>query len=281
MAHWNISSGLTADKWIGIPRPNPRATVRLFCLPYAGSGANVFYRWQHSLPDGVELCLVHLPGRGKRLREKPLSSMDSLLNALERPMLGYLDLPMAIFGHSMGALIGFELARHLRSKYGVQPARLFVSGCNPPRNKYIHQSPESFPTRQFISELRRIECLPVGYSEQFVELALPALKADLSVCETYSYTTGQPLDCDIAAFGGFQDCIVKYEQLEEWRSETTGHFGLHVFRGGHFFVHTAESFVLKAVSSELCKVACEEAGEIRNRSSLEANSLQQIDKTVV
>src|SRR5262249_2924048 len=268
MAHWNIPGGLIADRWLGVPRPNPKARLRLFCFPYAGGGANVFYKWHHSLPESVELCLVHLPGRGKRLREQPLERMDSLLSALERPLLRYLALPMAIFGHSMGALVGFELSRYLRSKYGFQPTQLFVSGCSAPRRSNGHPQLESSPTPEFFSELRRIECFPSGHTDQFVDLALPALKADLAVCETYSYTSGRPLDCGIAAFGGFQDCMVKYEQLEAWRCETTGRFALHVFGGGHFFVHTAESLVLRALSDELENVACEGGREMDNCSSL-------------
>jgi len=245
-----------APGWFGFPRPNPAARLRLLCFPYAGAGADIFYEWPAQLPETVELCLVHLPGRGHRLKEKPLARMSHLMQALERPLLPYLDKPLAIFGHSMGALIGFELSRHLRRQFGLEPAHLFISGCQAPvvgqRRMPISDLPLAGSGRwQEIKGLTGAVLNDTG----LLRLMLPTVEADLSLCETYTYTDEELLDCPISAYGGLQDRQVKPENLEAWRKETTAQFRLHLFRGEHFFLHTAQPLVLDALSGELNSLA--------------------------
>src|SRR5689334_23313668 len=113
--------------WFSFPAPNPAATIRLFCLPYGGGGAHIFRDWAQALPAQVELCTVNLPGRGRRFTDPLLTRMDDLIDELA-PVMPFADKPFAIFGHSMGALVAFELARRLRFDRDVVPAYLFVSG---------------------------------------------------------------------------------------------------------------------------------------------------------
>src|SRR5687767_7376567 len=101
------------DSWVVIPKPNSRAKLRLFCFPYAGGAAYIYRSWGDTLPSLVEVCAVQLPGRGTRMSEKPLSDLSQVVAEAARGLQNYFDRPFAFFGHSMGALISFELARQL------------------------------------------------------------------------------------------------------------------------------------------------------------------------
>src|SRR5207248_8086141 len=117
--------GATAiNKWFLAPRQNAQAKLRLFCFPYAGGGSSVYRGWAERLPRDVEVCLAQLPGREARLRETALTSLSQIVDELAEHIKPYLDKPFAFFGHSMGAMIAFELARRLRRSYGVEPEHL-------------------------------------------------------------------------------------------------------------------------------------------------------------
>src|SRR5271170_8113500 len=132
-----MSQPTTADAtpgaWIAGCKPSPLARLRLFCLPYAGGSALIFRAWSNALPADIEVCPIQLPGRSTRLKEQPFTAMSALIQVLAQALSPLLDKPFAIFGHSLGALVGFELARQLRRQYGVNPARLFVSAVRAPQ----------------------------------------------------------------------------------------------------------------------------------------------------
>lgn len=109
----------TSNSWVTYLRPKPQAKLRLFCFHYAGGGALSFRSWSDSLPPAVEVCAIELPGRGSRLLEPPFTQLELLIQELTRILLPWLDKPFAFFGHSMGALVSFELARILRKEYGL------------------------------------------------------------------------------------------------------------------------------------------------------------------
>lgn len=257
MTFFNRTEGSVSHAWISFPKPNPAAALRLFCFPYAGGGSNVYYRWASRLPDQVELCLVHLPGRERRLQETPFDRLSQLVQALERPLLPYLDRPAAFWGHSMGGLICFELARHLRRAYGLRPAQLFISAAGAPRRLRWPDSVQNQQPLQFLDEVQRLNQMSRLTPDMaaLVQLMLPALKADLALCASYCYEPEPPLDCAISAFGGLDDQQVTGEDLDAWREETTGRFALRLFGGDHFFIHSAETEVLKALSEELMRLA--------------------------
>src|SRR4051812_31370410 len=119
--------------WLVIPKRNPAARLRLFCFSYAGGGTTIFRTWPHRLPNDVELCAVLLPGRESRLRETPFTSMPPLVEALSHALEPYLTMPFAFWGHSLGALIGFELARARRRQRLSGPVHLFISGVGAPQ----------------------------------------------------------------------------------------------------------------------------------------------------
>ena len=245
----------TATLWFTSPRPNPRALLRLFCFPYAGGGAAIYRVWPHSLPSEVEVCVTHLPGRGTRLREQPFTSLDALVEAAAEAIAPLLDKPFAFFGHSMGAMISFELARRLREQDRPQPAYLFISGRRAPHLPNHDPITYNLPEVELVRELRRLNGTPREVLEhpELMELMIPLLRADFSVVETYVYRPGVPLDCPLTVFGGLEDSDVSREQLEAWREHITGKFALRMLPGDHFFLNDAQAqpLLLSALARDL------------------------------
>jgi medium-chain acyl-[acyl-carrier-protein] hydrolase len=241
------------DPWIAFRKPNPQARLRLFCFPYAGTGASVFRTWSHGLPADVEVCPVQLPGRGTRLIETPFTQLAPLAQALAQALVPLLDKPFAFFGHSLGALVGFELARQLRRQSGVQPVLLFISADRAPQILHLDRPIHALPEGELLAELRRLNGIPGKVSEdaELMQIMLPVLRADLAVYETYVYSTEPPLNCPISAFGGLQDHRVSRGDLEAWRDQTSVSFSLRMFPGDHFFWHTTQPLLLQVLSQEL------------------------------
>jgi medium-chain acyl-[acyl-carrier-protein] hydrolase len=212
----------------------------------------MFHIWPNVLPADVEACPIQLPGRGPRLMERPFTDLSSLIEVLAQALSSLLDKPFAIFGHSLGALVGFELARQLRKQYGVSPAHLFVSaGCAPQiprRGSPIH----TWPAKEFLEEVRHLNGIPkeVLEHEELMEIVIPLLRADFALYETYVYSAEPPLNCPISAFGGLQDSKVTRSDLEAWRNQTTGAFSLRMLLGDHFFLNTPQP-LLRMLSQEL------------------------------
>lgn len=240
--------------WVSLSRPNPRANTRLFCFHYAGGSASVFRNWQASFPPAVEVCPVQLPGRASRLREKPFTDPSELVAAAAQALRPLFDRPFAFFGHGMGSLISYELTLLLRRENGITPRRLFVSGRGAPRIK-SRDVTYDLPEDEFIAELRRLNGTPqeVLENRELMNLMLPLLRADFQICETYSATPDRPLDCPITAFGGLDDPETPREDIEAWREYTTAGFSLHMFPGGHFFLHEAQPRLTQLIARELSR----------------------------
>jgi medium-chain acyl-[acyl-carrier-protein] hydrolase len=241
--------------WLACHRPNPRAALRLFCFPYAGGGAPIYRNWVERLPPEVEVCPVQLPGRGGRLREKPFSRMAPLAEALAAELRAYLDKPFAFFGHSMGAIIGFEVARVLRREGAPRPRYLFASGRAAPQIPRPDPPTYELPEAEFIEELRRLNGTPAEVLEhpELMQVMLPLVRADFELIQTYDYTPGPPLDCPISAAGGLEDEGVSREQLEAWREQTAASFTLRMYPGDHFFIHSAQPQLLRMLAQELAQ----------------------------
>jgi medium-chain acyl-[acyl-carrier-protein] hydrolase len=243
--------------WFGSFKPNPKAQLRLFCFPYAGGGASVYRSWEQQLPSLVEVRAVQLPGRENRMGERPFTRVEPLVEALAEALLPFLDLPFAFFGHSMGAVVAFELARKLRTAVNLEPRHLFVSGRIAPHIVRVEPPNYNLPDPELIEELRRLDGTPEEALEhpELMGLMLPLLRADFELVQTYSYADGAPLGCSVTAFGGLKDKEVSREELAGWREHTAGDFSLRMFEGGHFFLHAARSQILAAVSAELLETS--------------------------
>jgi medium-chain acyl-[acyl-carrier-protein] hydrolase len=248
-----MTTATTFDSWIACRKPNPQARLRLFCFPYAGTGASIFRTWADGLPADVEVCPIQFPGRGTRLMETPFTQLPPLVQALARALVPLLDKPFAFFGHSLGALVGFELARQLRRQSGVQPVHLFVSADRAPQIPHPDRPIHALPEGEFLAELHRLNGIPGKVLEEaeLMQIMLPILRADFAVYETYAYSTEPPLNCPISTFGGLQDRRVSRGDLEAWRAQTSGAFSLRMFPGDHFFWNTTQPLLLQALSQEL------------------------------
>lgn len=244
----------TTNPWFVFPKPNPGAVLRLFCFPYAGGSAQVYRDWGKGVPRQIEICAVQLPGRGSHIKEPPFTRLAPLIEALAPALRPYVDQPFALFGHSMGGLISFELARALRRNYGVQPGHLFISGRQAPSLTEAKRRTFDLPEAEFIEEVRRLSGTPAEVLEnpELMQLMLPLLRADFELCETYDHTPEPPFDCPLTAFGGIRDCAT-VEELKAWREYTTGEFSVRRFPGDHFFLHTSQHLTLRVLTQELLK----------------------------
>jgi phosphopantetheine--protein transferase-like protein len=239
--------------WLAVPRPNPLAGLRLFGFPYAGGGASLFRHWPERLPASVEVCPVQLPGREARLSEPGFDRLTPLVETLARELRPHFDRPFAFFGHSLGALVGFELARQLRRSGGPQPVCLFASGRRAPQIPNLDPPIHDLPEPAFRAELRRFSGTPPAVldHDELMALVLPRLRADFALSETYVYTPEPAFAFPVFALGGLEDPRVERPQLEAWREHTTGPFQLRMLPGNHFFLHSAEDRVLEILGGEL------------------------------
>jgi len=185
--------------------------------------------------------------------ETPFTQLAPLIEALAQALVPLLDKPFAFFGHSLGALVGFELARQLRRQSGVQPVRLFVSADRAPQIPHRDRPIHALPEEELLAELRRLNGIPGKVLEEaeLMEIVLPVLRADFAVYENYVYSPEPPLHCPISAFGGLQDQRVSCGDLEAWRDQTSVSFSLRMFPGDHFFWNTAQPLILQVLSQEL------------------------------
>ena len=238
--------------WFICSKPKPEALVRLFCFPYAGGNTTIYHKWPQELPTWVEVQAVQLPGHGSRLHEAPATNMHTLVEMLAQAILPYLDRPFAFFGHSMGAVIAFELARALRRRQQPEPFHLFVSGRRAPQLP-ADQVTYNLPEREFVEELRRLNGTPsdVLEHEELMKLMMPILRADFELIQTHPYTPEPPLAYPISAFGGWEDHSVGREWLEAWREQTSDKFTVRMLLGDHFFLHTARPYILREIAKEL------------------------------
>jgi medium-chain acyl-[acyl-carrier-protein] hydrolase len=236
------------------PKPKTKPRVRLLCFPYAGAGASIFWPWPNHLPEDFEVVSLHLPGRAHRLREPPLTRIETMVELAFESFRGLLDQPFAVFGHSLGAVVGAEFVR-IASGRGLEAAHLFVSS----------RPPFLQPTRQlhkladpdFISAMNeRYQGIPkeILADQDLVELLLPALRADIEALETFVHTGRAKLGCPTSVYGGEADPTVSLADLQAWNKEVLAPCDIRLFGGGHFYLNTQAKALLAAVSSKLEQV---------------------------
>jgi medium-chain acyl-[acyl-carrier-protein] hydrolase len=251
------ASGQPPERWLAYRTINPRARMRMFCFPYAGGGASVYRTWGAALPADLEVCPVQIPGRESRMREKPYDHVAPMVDVLVEALRPYMDLPFTFFGHSMGAIIGFALARKLRRLGRPLPAHLFVSGRGAPDRPARQEPIHALPEAEFLAKLRELNGTPEEVLEhaELMQLLLPILRADFAVNETYPYTEEEPFEFGISAFGGLGDVDIPSEDVEAWKAQTKGRFRSRMLPGDHFFINTHKDLVLEAMSRDLAEIS--------------------------
>lgn len=182
-----------------------------------------------------------------------MSDVHSLLDAMLPDLLPYLDKPFVLFGHSMGALIAFEMARRLQQQAGPVPERLIVSARVAPHRKAPREPINALPPDEFIEALRRLNGTPVEVLNDAALMAIitPMLRADFAVNENYVHDPLPRLRCDVVAFGGLRDPEAGRAGLDDWRDVTDGTFSLRMVPGDHFFIQAAQTLFLRMLSIEL------------------------------
>jgi surfactin synthase thioesterase subunit len=243
-----------------IPKPNPEARLRLFCFPFAGGLASFFRSWSDELPPDLqaklELCAIRFPGHEMRRGEPLFTRLAPIVETLRTVVAGQPSIPFAFFGHSMGALVSFELARDLRRRKAPGPVHLIVSGHRAPQLPDLHPVLHRLPDAEFLAALRKYGGTPEEVLEnaELVQLFMPILRADFAVVETYAYKPEAPLDCSITAFGGVEDGRVSRDELSAWQAQTGGAFSMRMFPGDHFYLRSLQSQFLQVVAQDLKQV---------------------------
>ena len=241
---------VAVSPWIVRWSPRPRATVRLVCLAAAGGGASTFRDWPAMLPPAIEVCAIRLPGREDRIGERPLRDVMSIVTPLAQAVAGIADRPFAVYGHSLGALVGFELLRRLESMYR-QPAALFIAaGALAPQVARSRPPIYALPDSALKREIVRLNGTPpdVLADSELMDMCLPTLRADFEVVDTYAYRSGPRLVAPILAVGGRDDPEVPDEALLEWRTQTMRGFVAQQLPGDHFFVISHQRALLDLVA---------------------------------
>lgn len=213
-----------------------RATARLVCLPHAGGSAAFYFPVSAALSPDIDVVAIQYPGRQDRRAERPVTDLQVLADRLHDVLRREPPLPLTFFGHSMGAVLGFEVTRRLEAA-GHGPVHLFASGRRGPsthRDEKIHLLDDD----GILEELRALNATPssVLSDDELMRAALPALRADYQAAETYRCPEGVTVECPISVLTGDDDPKTTLEESREWGRHTAGAFEFHVFPGGHFFL---------------------------------------------
>lgn len=242
------------NPWVAHGTGRDDAAVRLFCLPFAGGGASVFRTWGELLPDSIDVCPVQFPGREGRAREPYHEDLHELAEALAAGIEPLLDRPYAIYGHSLGGLVGYELAAELE-RFGQGPTHLFV-GASPAPHLGLRRAPVyHLPDPDLIAWLGALDGTPKQVLEHpwLLKLYLPTLRADLKVFETYLYGRHPALTCPITALAGDADAHVGRADLCAWDEHTIGGFEVVDLPGAHFFLRDQAAAVTATIAGALAE----------------------------
>lgn len=240
--------------WLRRLRPAAAPWVRLVCFPHAGGSASFFRPWRAALPADVELHAVQYPGRLDRIADPCVDDMDELADAVARAVTPLLDHPVALFGHSLGGSVAYEVARRLPALAGRGPARLFVSGRPAPDRQRC--------SRTYLAdddvlwdELRRLggASPEVIESPELREAFLPALRNDYRLGETYRARPGPPLSCPVSAVLGDRDTEVDPDEAGAWAGFTGAGFTLRVYPGGHFYLSPPRADLIDEIVRRLAE----------------------------
>jgi medium-chain acyl-[acyl-carrier-protein] hydrolase len=213
----------------------------------------MYFGWAHELSDHFEVWTVQLPGRGMRITEPLMTSFQAVLDQVALAVSCLADKPFAIFGHSLGARLGFETARWLRRHGYLEPVRLFASASVAPHFPRDHPPFSQLPDSGLIQKLREFNGIPEPAlaNAELLELILPIVRADFAVSEDYAFSPEPPLDVPIDALYGLDDPEVRRDNAALWREHTCRAFGLHGFPGDHFYFQPSCTAVLAHISRVL------------------------------
>jgi len=229
------------------------ASCQLFCFSHAGGGPSFFRPWTACLDPQIAVRRVLLPGREWRLEEPPFRRVADLVPPLCAALEPYLDQPYALFGHSMGAAVAYEVARRLAGTGTGGPRCLIVSGRPAPGAAANGRRLSDLPDDEFVRQVARLNGIPpeVLNEPELLSMLMPTLRADYELSETYQPLPGGRLDCRVIAYISTSDPVAQYTEMLAWRKVTTSEFSVRVFRGDHFYLKGGRPDVLNAVREDV------------------------------
>ncbi|MFJ5546217.1 thioesterase II family protein [Streptomyces sp. NPDC093225] len=245
-----------ADGWIRRYHAADESPIRLVCLPHAGGSASFYFPVSRALAPAVDVLSVQYPGRQDRRHEPGFTDIHAYADALTSALLPWLDRPTALFGHSMGAVLAFEVTRRLERDHGIAPVRVFASGRRSPSSF----RPESVHLRDddgIVAEMRELSGTDAAIlgDEEILRMVLPAIRSDYTAIENYRAAPDDTVNADITVLTGESDPRTSREEAQAWEAHTTGGFDIHRFPGGHFFLAQQQAHVLKIISERLVATA--------------------------
>ncbi|WP_434339740.1 thioesterase II family protein [Motilimonas cestriensis] len=239
--------------WFHVPKPKVNPRLRLFCLSYAGGSSTTYLQFADELPNDVELVAVQLPGRGMRLSEASYTNLSQLVVDLSSQMKPLLKVPYVIMGHSFGSRLGYELVQYFRQQQWPLPVHFIASGSKAPHYKNTDSPIHQLAEAAFIEKLESFGGTPdeILNNADFMEMLLPMLRADFAMVENHQSDIKPALDCGLSVFGGVNDEGVPQDKLLDWQLHFSGKVNEIMFDGGHFFIESHKSLVIKAVHEKL------------------------------
>ncbi|MGV9315474.1 thioesterase II family protein [Streptomyces sp. NPDC003691] len=241
----------TSDLWVRRYHPAPDARTRLLCLPHAGGSASYFFPVSRALSPKTDVIAIQYPGRQDRLAEPGIGTIEELADVVVQAVLPWTDRPLAVFGHSMGASLSYEVALRLEAA-GVVPTGVFVSGRRAPsrfRAETVHQRDDD----GLIAEIKALSGTNTSLlgDEEVLRMILPAIRNDYRAAETYNPGPGRELTCPVTALIGDSDPKSTIEEARAWEEHTKGAFDFRVFPGGHFYLNDCVPQILALIGEHL------------------------------
>ncbi|EOO16134.1 MULTISPECIES: thioesterase II family protein [Bacillus] len=236
--------------------------IKLFCLPFAGGSASIYMKWRPHLHPMIELIPIEIASRGARFNDDHYGSFDACIEDVLNQIKNYgIDTPYAIFGHSMGASISFEVTRKLELKYNSLPIRLFLSGRRSPQSARPFKQMHLLSDDEFIVELRKLG----GTAEEILadsslsEVFFPIIRADYEMLSSYKFQPpSQPINVAFSILNGKADDLYPQE-ITGWQALTTSKCEYLFFEGGHFYIEEKYKDVVSHVNSALITIENEVA----------------------
>jgi medium-chain acyl-[acyl-carrier-protein] hydrolase len=244
---------VNTSNWLPNRTAAADVTCRVFCFPHAGGGASAFRDWTRDQPPGAEVCAVQPPGREDRISEPFPDDLVTLAQTLATVLLPHLDLPYALVGNSVGAVVAFEVARHLQEWYGLAPIRLVVAAARPPGTRQTASAVSDLGDGELAAAVQdRYGGIPeeILRDPQHLAAFLPALRADLAMLEAYLTPPGPRLPCPVTALVGAGDQSMSLADLPGWNTVTDGDFDCVELPGDHFALLRHRDAVLGPVWAE-------------------------------
>lgn len=240
------------EKWLRRFVPAPDARVRLVCLPHAGGSASYFFPTSTALAPAVEVLAVQYPGRQERRHEPAVDNVPELADQIFSALRHQDDRPLALFGHSMGAILGYEVALRIQDAGLPSPTHLFASGRRAPsryRDERVHEVSDD----RLVTELTNLGGTDVSMlsDPELLAMILPVVRSDYAAVENYRHDPGRTLDCPVTVLTGDRDPRVTLTEARAWDEHTSGPTDLQVLPGGHFFLVDQSDQVLATLKRKL------------------------------